>query len=127
MSQYDVLQIGNDSKIAWKRFKEALKLNSSILVPSGHHKEVIKLEVIQLTSFKSFTTNENQERITKMAMGRMLKDNNKFLLQMYCLKADRILDKGEVEEAFSIINRAKDMAVNKFKLGKNSRDYFRLL
>ena len=46
---------------------------------------------------------------------------------MYCLKADRILDKGEVEEAFSIINRAKDMAVNKFKLGKNSRDYFRLL
>ena len=45
MSQYDVLQLGNDFKIAWKRFKEAIKLNETVLVPAGHRKEVTKLEV----------------------------------------------------------------------------------
>ena len=55
--------------------------------------------------------------------------NNRFSLQIFCLIADRYLDKGDSATAISYINRAKAKALdpNGFNLGKTSRDYFRLL
>ena len=54
---------------------------------------------------------------------------NRFLLQILCLNADRYLDKGDSATAISYIARAKAKALDPddLNLGKNSRDFLRLL
>jgi hypothetical protein len=39
-------------KTSWTRFQKALSLNNTILTPQNFTKEQLKLDVIQLESFK---------------------------------------------------------------------------
>jgi hypothetical protein len=58
------------------RFKRAIQLNKKVLVQARHLKELTKLEVIQLTTFKLFTKADEMNEIQAASTRRLMNSPN---------------------------------------------------